>query len=247
MKKLILILVFAVTFLNAGLFAEDVKKIALCITATGKYDEYANRLIDSAEKYFLIDHNVTYFVFSDGKINKKDNVVHIDQKRLGWPLDTLKRFHVYQKNKELFKDYEYIFALDADMLFVDDVGSEILSKRVATRHPGFLDKRGSYETNKKSKACVNKKEGNYYFAGGFYGGESNEFFKLLSNVIKNIDDDLMKDFIAVWHDESHLNRYFIDNKPTLMLSPSYCYPESWKLKFKKKILALDKNHSEMRK
>ena len=32
-----------------------------------------------------------------------------------------------------------------------------------------------------------------------------------------------------------------------ILSPSYCYPENWKLKYPKKLLALDKNHDEIRK
>ena len=62
----------------------------------------------------------------------------------------------------------------------------------------------------------------------------------------NIDKDLIKEYIAIWHDESHLNRYFINNPPK-KLSPSYCYPESWNLPFERKILALDKNHSELRK
>ena len=49
-----------------------------------------------------------------------------------------------------------------------------------------------------------------------------------------------------WHHESHLNRYFIDNPPTIMLSPEYCYPENWDIPFKKRLLALDKNHEECR-
>ena len=63
---------------------------------------------------------------------------------------------------------------------------------------------------------------------------------------KNIDIDLNNNIIAVWHDESHLNRYFIDNKPEIELSPSYCYPENWNLPFEKKLIALDKNHNEIR-
>ena len=62
----------------------------------------------------------------------------------------------------------------------------------------------------------------------------------------NIYTDLGKNIIAVWHDESHLNRYFVDHKPTVILSPSYCYPESWKLPYKKRLLALDKNHAAIR-
>jgi histo-blood group ABO system transferase len=63
---------------------------------------------------------------------------------------------------------------------------------------------------------------------------------------ENIKADLAKNIIAIWHDESHLNRYFIDNKPTKILSPSYCYPESWQLSYPKRLLALDKNHQNMR-
>jgi histo-blood group ABO system transferase len=50
----------------------------------------------------------------------------------------------------------------------------------------------------------------------------------------------------VWHDESHFNRYMIDNPPTKILTPSYCYGESMNIPFPKKLLALNKNHSEFR-
>ena len=133
------------------------------------------------------------------------------------------------------------------LLFVDTVGNEILGERVATRHPGFINQRGSYETNRNSVACVFENEGKYYFAGGFYGGSRKEFIQLLETTCSQIAKDFTKNIIAVWHDESHLNRYFIDNEPTLILSPSYCYPENWNLPFHRRLLALDKNHEEMRK
>lgn len=215
--------------------------------ATGRYDVYAEEMIRSARPYFCTSSDVTYFIFSDGKITPSQDVVQISQKRLGWPHDTLKRFEVYLSHADRMKEMDYLFALDADMRFVAPVGEEILSDLVGTQHPGFVGKRGSYETDPLSTACVLKKEGKIYFAGGFYGGKREEFFKLLKRTNEQIDKDLERDYIAVWHDESHLNRYFIDHPPTLVLNPSYCYPECMTLDFPKKLMALDKDHEQMRK
>ena len=55
----------------------------------------------------------------------------------------------------------------------------------------------------------------------------------------NINEDLKKGIIAVWHDESHLNSYLVDKKVKL-LNPSYGYPEDWDLPFNPKIMILDK-------
>jgi len=221
--------------------------VALLIVATGKYIQFVPPLVESAEKYFCKEHNVTYFVFTDQEPIPLPNTVYTYQERLGWPFDTMKRYHVYEKNWELFKDQDYLFASDADMLFVDEVGSEILGERVATMHPGFVGHRGSYETSKASKARVKDKEGKYYFAGGFYGASREAFHHMLKTNIANIDDDWARGVVAVWHDESHWNRYCIDFPPTVILNPSYCYPESWSLNYPKKLLALDKNHTEIRK
>ena len=71
---------------------------------------------------------------------------------------------------------------------------------------------------------------------------------MAKHISNNIDIDYSKDLIAVWHDESHMNRYFIDNTPTKILDPSYCCNEGWiDCPFGRRLLALDKNHSEIRK
>lgn len=220
--------------------------VGLLVMATGKYVAFVEPLVASANKHFCKNHHVTYFVFTDGETKPLPNVVYIYQPRLGWPYDTMMRFQVYYDNRDLLKGQDFLYACDADMLFVANVGDEIFGKRVATIHPGFYNQRGSYETNPRSKACVWPNEGAYYFCGGFYGGIAAEFLQIAKVNAGNIAEDLSKGIIAVWHDESHWNRYCIDHKPTVVLSPSYCYPESWNLPFPKKLLALDKNHHEIR-
>ena len=236
-----LVLVFLFSF-----FTSYAANVGMLVVATGKYIQFVQPLIDSAEKHFCKNHNVTYFVFTDGDLPESEKIVRVEQARLGWPLDTMMRCKMYYEHQELFQDMDYLFACDADMLFVDEVGDEILSDRVATQHPGYVSKRGTYETRTISKACVRADEGTCYFAGGFYGGNKEEFLKMNRTMTENIQADLEKKFIAIWHDESHLNRYFIDNPPTKILSPSYCYPESWRLPYVKRLLALDKNHKEVR-
>ncbi len=218
--------------------------VGLLIVATGKYIQFVSPLIQSARKHFCKNHHVSYFVFTDQPFDAGEDVYRIEQPRLGWPYDTLQRYHVYYKNKDLFAHQDYLYATDADMLFVGDVGDEILGELVATQHPGFVGKMGSYESNKKSLAYVSKREAKQYFAGGFYGGTKNSVLNIFETNIRNIDDDLSRGIIAVWHDESHWNRYCIDHTPTIILDPSYCYPESWNLPYPKKLLALDKKHDE---
>jgi len=226
---------------------QETLQIGLLIVATGRYIEFVEPLVKSAEKHFLTNHEVTYFVFTDRQIPNLPNIVKIPQERLGWPYDTMMRYEMYYNAKDLLENMDYLFACDADMLFVDTVGEEILGEQVATQHPGFVGKRGTYETRPESTAYISRNEGKYYFAGGFNGGSSQEFLKRSKIMTENIYKDLEKDIVAVWHDESHLNRYFVDNPPTVILTPSYCYPERWKLPYHKRLLALDKNHAQMRK
>jgi len=250
----------------------DDLKIGLCIMATGKYITFVRTLLDSAQHYFCPQHQRTYFIFTDAMFSSgkerhdlallleapyHGNIVIVEQKRLGWPYDTLMRFAVYHDHSFLFEDMDYVFATDADMLFVGVEGDEILSDRVATQHPGFIKNKplwgdiAPYDRNPLSTAYIPYDSGEYYFAGGFYGGITAEFNKMSAIITRNIMTDLEHhNYIAVWHDESHLNRYFIDNKPTIMLDRSYCYPENGQQKgypdCLPKLLALDKNHDEIR-
>ncbi len=235
MQRVLLFVFFILCTTINPLFAD---KVGLLIMATGKYTQFIDPLIQSARMHFCSNHQVTYFVFTDGEIPQADDIVRVFQKRLGWPYDTMMRCHVYAKNAPLLLTQDYLFACDADMLFVDTVGDEILGERVATLHPGFVGQRGSYYRNPLSLSYVSAEEGQYYFAGGFYGGRACEMMRIAHTLSMCIDEDLSRGIIAEWHDEAHWNRYCIDYPPTVILTPSYCYPENWKLKYPKKTTRL---------
>ncbi len=240
-----------------NLFAE---KVGLLIVATGKYDSFVDPLIKSARRHFCPNQEVTYYVFTDGTIPEADDIVKVYQKRLGWPYDTLMRNSIYHEHRDVFASEDYLFALDADMLFVNTVGEEIFGERVATLHPGYATTGASfpYETNPKSRAYVPKKAGSMYFAGGFFGGSQKGFRHIVKETTERVLDDLNRGIVAVWHDESQWNRYCIDFKPSVILTPSYCYADltefgyskkmakTFDRMFPKKLVALTKNHEEYR-
>lgn len=225
-------------------------KIGLLVIATNKYIQFVDPLWESAQKHFMSGHEVTMFVFTNmTEFQPKPGQVVIPQGHMAWPGPTLFRYNIFQGAKDKLAVMDYLYYCDADMRFVDTVGDEILGDLVGTIHPGFFHKPRTtftYETNPNSKAFIPANEGIKYFAGGFNGGTSEKFLAMCDQNAENISSDYKKGIIAVWHDESHMNRYFVDNPPTVQLSPAYCYPESWNIPFEKRLLALDKNHKEIR-
>lgn len=220
------------------------KRVGLLVMATGKYIRFIDALLDSADNYFCKNHDVTYFVFTDGDLSPRENLVIVPQEQLGWPYDTMMRFAIYHKHKNRLAEFDYLFSCDADMLFADHVDSEMFGDRVGTLQPNYLFDAKPYERNPLSTACINRGEGSHYFAGGFYGANCDEFIKLTKEITDNICIDLARGYIAINNDESHLNRYFIDHKPTVILSPSYCHFENWQSPYPKKLVALVKTISE---
>lgn len=236
-KLAVLIFLFSVADLVA-------LNVGLCVVATGKYTCFVPPLLQSARTFFCPTHTVTFFIFTDGVIeDASEDVVVLPHKRYGWPYDTMFRYFAYWNHREHLKNMDYVFACDADMLFVDYMGDEILGERVGTMHPGYVGRRGTYENRKESIACVLPSEGECYFAGGLYGGARDVFLEMVQNLIFMMNRDLDRKIIAVWHDESYLNRYLIDHKPSLILPRAYCARPFDK---PQKLVALDKDHKEMR-
>ena len=219
-------------------------RIGFLIIATQDYVPYAERLLVSARRWLLPAHEIVPFVFKEKELRD----------RVGFPNATLYRYHVFLEHVASLSKMDYLFYCDADMLFVDRVGEEVLESLVVTQHPGYVGRQGPYEARPESTACVTDNAGRPYVAGGFLGGQVAPFFSLASTIAKCIDIDDAKGITAVWHDESHLNRYIVDNQPARILTPSYCYPEivDWRLRvrwhrfYHPRLVALDKNRGRHR-
>lgn len=108
------------------------------------------------------------------------------------------------------------------------------------QHPNFIRGGGNFEYNPNSLAGVNKNDDlSVYIQACFWGGKSNYILKLVEVLKKRIELDLKNNVIAKMQDESHLNKYFVENKNLFYVyNPSYAYPKSRPIPkpFKKKII-----------
>lgn len=223
-------------------------KIALLYICTGLYDVFWEDFHRSVEAYFLPQAEKNYYVFTDSsKIAESDRVHVVPQERLPWPYATLFRFKMFNRITEALRPYDYLFFANANLLMEDTIGDEILPENeglCAVSHPGYWAVKDpalfTYERNPASTAYIPRGEGTRYFMGGFNGGKVSAYLEMSRELEASIDQDLGMGIIAVWHDESHLNRYLKDRSP-LVLDPGYGYPEGASLPFSPKILIRDKN------
>jgi histo-blood group ABO system transferase len=228
-------------------------KICILTIATNKYLQFVERLYNNIEENFLNGHEIECLLFTDHDVESSDNVRIHQIPHEPWPIPTLKRYNYFISEKEYISQFDYCFYFDVDMAIVDKVGDEVLGELVATMHPYKLHEtpdQFAYERRPESLAYVPNGTGEYYFAGGFNGGSTAKFLEMSEHIANNVNTDLENNIIAQWHDESHMNRYLINTSPTVILPPSYCYPEELvgnpNYPFTPKIVALSKNHSELR-
>jgi len=230
-------------------------RVLILTIATNKYIQFVERLYDNIADNFLPDHHMECLLFTEHEVDASSNVRVSQIEHEDWPIPTLKRYNYFMKEKDFISTFDYCYYFDVDMGIVDKVGDEVLSDGiVATMHPyqSFLPKESrSYDRNPKSLAYVAPgEEGENYYAGGFNGGSTKEFLKMSEVIADRVTKDLENDVIALWHDESQMNRYLIDNPPALSLTPSYCFAEEQMdnkdYPYEPKIIALKKNHAELR-
>lgn len=216
-------------------------KIAVLYICTGAYTVFWQGFYESAERYLLPTCEKHYFVFTDADsvYGEADNprVHRCEQEAYSWPFGTLRRFEIFLKQEEQLKKFDYIFFFNANAELQCPVTEEMFlpraekgEKLLVVQHPGYYNRPNyefTYDRNPRSKAFIPYGFGKYYVCGGVNGGEAAAFLQLCHTLDRNIKKDLSRDVIALWHDESQINRYILHRKDYRLLPPSFCYPEGW--------------------
>ncbi|XP_033893847.2 N-acetyllactosaminide alpha-1,3-galactosyltransferase-like isoform X3 [Acipenser ruthenus] len=211
--------------------------IGLTVFALGKYlDKYLEKFLASADKYFMPGHKVIYYVMVDDHSKLpyiqygtsrflKSRVV---AKEARWQDVSMMRMKTLADMlQDFIKDeVDYVFCMDVDMDFRAPYGVETLGELVAQAQAWFMNSPNTeftYERRPESKAYIEMGQGDFYYHAAVFGGTPSRVLDLVRSCYAGIMEDKKNNIEAVWHDESHLNKYFLEHKPTLILSPEYCW------------------------
>jgi hypothetical protein len=221
--------------------------ITIFTICTGKYNIFFENFYNSCDKYFLTDHNKRYFVFTDSDIISRENIVKVYQKKIGWPFDTMMRFHMFNRVRTEVLKSDYTFFFNVNLNFVDQINDEVLPNEendylVGVSHPGYhqtpIDHL-PFERNPVSSFFIPFGQGRNYFQGCFNGGKTELFMEMSEELELKLNSDLQKKHIPIWHDESALNWYLNQRNP-LTLPPSYAHPEKCEPQTVIKAIQIDK-------
>ena len=107
---------------------------------------------------------------------------------------------------------------------------------------------GAYEQNPKCEAYVDvsKSLPPVYWQGCLWGGKVPQVCAMIDELEARVNRDLENDIVAVWHDETQINRYFLERTQDVhTFSPSYAFPEVFEshCNFPPKIVHLAKDNS----
>lgn len=125
---------------------------------------------------------------------------------------------------EIRHHFTHVFCFDVDQEFVGRFGSEALGDSVALLHTYYyrLPKNMyTYDHNPQSQAYM--ETGDFYYHAAVFGGTWKSVKAICDACYQSIMEDKENGVEALWHDESHLNKYFWIHKPSRLLSPEYCF------------------------
>jgi hypothetical protein len=85
---------------------------------------------------------------------------------------------------------------------------------------------GTWETRTSSAAFVPRRKRKKYACGGIWFGDKKNFSKFIHWARGSVNNDLQKGIVAIWHDESHLNKFVSENNLELR-SPVLCFDQKF--------------------
>lgn len=211
--------------------------IAATVFAVGKYVMFLKNFLETAEQFFFVGFNVHIYVFTDRPwevpkvkmaAGRKVSVRVVPGSRRWQEISARRMEMVHDLLRQVQNSTHFVFCLDVDSRFHGRWGSESLGDTVAVVHPGYYGdprSRFPYERRAASRAYMAPSDGDFYYCGGAFGGSVDRVLDLTRVCSKNFRDDEREGIEAAWQEESHLNRFFWDNKPSKVLSPEYLWQD----------------------
>ena len=234
-------------------------KVAITFIGTNKYLNFLPKYYENIEEYFLPNTEKVVLAFTDGELNETPNNLKVyHQEHLDWPYITLKRFEIINKARQTIEECSHLVFIDADALPVTTITEdEFFTDKplFGVHHPCHAlemqphnEYPGAFETDVKSRAHVTESDDTtIYWQGCLWGGKIPEVCAMIDELMERTNLDLKDGIVAKWHDESHINKYFIENKDRVhTLGPEYAFPEVFAehCKFSPKIVHLAKDNSK---
>jgi hypothetical protein len=229
--------------------------VGILYLCTGKYEVFFDEFYKSFEEKFLPGAQKFFFVFTDSERLKTKYGSHHDIsffkiEHKGWPLGTLLRNRHFYENFEAFTGLDYLFFCNANLVckenvYLNELGLLHGNRLCGVQHPFYFHKPPQEFIVEKTVPChayFSEEEIphlNHYFQGCFYGGKFDAFREMVSTIYQWTEEDLAKNIMPVWLDESYLNRYFFLYAP-YPLHSGFAYPEAAEMPFRKMIVQLDK-------
>tara|TARA_X000000368_G_scaffold337227_1_gene275017 strand:+ start:993 stop:1712 length:720 start_codon:yes stop_codon:yes gene_type:complete len=235
-------------------------KVAITFIGTNKYLDFLPQYYENIEKYFLPNTEKVILAFTDGELNDVPrNLKVYKQEHLDWPYITLKRFEIINKARDVIDECDWLIFIDADALVVDKISEyEFFRDKplFGVHHPcHFLGMEphtkapGAYEQNPKCEAYVDTSNGlpPIYWQGCLWGGKVPEVCAMIDELEARVNRDLDNDIVALWHDETQINRYFLERTEDVhTFGPEFAFPEVFEAQcnFSPKIVHLAKDNSK---
>ncbi|XP_031510543.1 globoside alpha-1,3-N-acetylgalactosaminyltransferase 1 isoform X3 [Papio anubis] len=200
------------------------------------YTHFIQSFLESAEEFFMRGYRVHYYIFTDNPAAVPGILLGPHRLLSTIPIQghsnceetSMRRMETISQHiaKRAHREVDYLFCLDVDMVFRNPWGPETLGDLVAAIHPSYYTtprQQFPYERRRVSTAFVADSEGDFYYGGKVFGGQVARVYEFTRGCHMAILADKANGIMAAWREESHLNRRFISNKPSKVLSPEYLW------------------------